>query len=343
MKIPPRKKVTVSFGQPVFAPAKDWTGGLALLPNATSYMIHMPMGNGLTAQLMEGIVDVLVKCPSIHALHCDFNIYSGLLTPLTRLHALRSLALGNTTDLMVRRLESLLVELPSLTSLVLEVPAGMDLELAKEFNATSALRSLTQLHIGRDHQLSPRALLTLLSGTPRLTTLSFFYDNFIDVEPELEAADPPSTYPGLPELRELTVTHQGVARPPQFRVLFNWLTTLTSGAQDLEHMSLISDDGKIYASQGTAPLGLALRHPKLRTFTGPHIVIGLAQLSALVQSSAFIERILFAVKKDTVPDFMELTRALPAVVPSLTTLDLRVRLEDSASLYRGMVARLWHA
>lgn len=164
------------------------------------------------------------------------------------------------------------------------------MDLSQDLVRNARLTGLTTLQIGISHHLTPHQLLSFVSTGSNLTVLDVFYDYFLfDWQNDLLVSAH-----GLPCLIDLTVRHQGVASKDAFHDLFDWLSCLSAKSR-LEHLSIVSDDGKRHNCRGGACLAaVAGQHPALMSLTAAHISLGPQALAVIAKACPCLDEIVCA-------------------------------------------------
>ncbi|ETW77511.1 hypothetical protein HETIRDRAFT_105372 [Heterobasidion irregulare TC 32-1] len=151
----------------------------------------------------------------------------------------------------------------------------------------SSLKSLT---IGPGHTHSKDVILSLLEGTPNLEILDIYYDAFLEDFYELA----PASYPGLRQLHDLTVRHQGVALKHQFAALFKWIQAVVP-TPSLEHLELVSDDSRECKYSQTF-VEMIRQYPSLKTLTVPSVHLTNSEFKQTVAQCSRLSTLYFTVR-----------------------------------------------
>ena len=169
------------------------------------------------------------------------------------------------------------------------------------------ISSLKNLTIGPGHTHSKDVILSLLEGTPNLEILDIYYDAFLEDFYEVRYPThrildsyshllqlAPASYPGLRQLRDLTVRHQGVALKHQFAALFKWIQAVAP-TPSLEHLELVSDDSRECKYSRTF-VEMIRQYPSLKTLTVPSVHLTNSEFKQTVAQCSRLSTLYFAVR-----------------------------------------------
>ncbi|KAK7040386.1 hypothetical protein VNI00_009863 [Paramarasmius palmivorus] len=279
------KSVELCFGlndyvryRPNQRPSPVWAESLSKLPNIQSFTFYHPEHryHPLPHDISDIIISALTGCSSIFQLTLLARINAADIARFSRLTNLREIRIGLLTTCVYDALGAWMTgsscqSLSMMDTYSLETPAQI----------TPYIHNLHSLHIGRNHGLSNRDLLHLLSASPSLRSLDISFDHFLSVT---LASPQKITFHGLTHLERLVVRHQGVSSRSQFNEVFDWIALVITESPLLSSLSLSSDDGKECNFPSTPPklLSLLIKIPELEVLDLPFVVMRQAALKTIL-------------------------------------------------------------
>lgn len=268
-----------------------WDAKLSQLPNLTRYSMSVAEMPIVLPDILDPIVHALVRCPKLAEVNWAFDVSHIHHPSLARLTKVKAIALGSPSSYALHRFVPWSDYFPALESLHIHQSHGLLQQTdSATLRAMLNIPSLKNLTIGPGHTHSKDVILSLLEGTPNLETLDMYYDAFL--EDFHESA--PTSYPGLRQLRDLTVRHQGVALKDQFAALFKWIQAVAP-TPSLEHLELVSDDSRECKCSRTF-VEMIRRYPSLQTLTVPSVHLTDGQFKQTVGLCPRLSTIHFAVR-----------------------------------------------